>query len=266
MSSEAAAPAPVRVPGFTPFELFLHEREDRYISSGIRRDGVWEPVETSALLEVLPRGGVFLDLGANIGYYTVLAALACGEGGRVHAFEPEPANFELLERNVRHNRVGNVECVRAAAGRASGTSELFLSDTNQGDHRLYASEGREGGIPVRQVAIDEHFAGRDPRIDVVKIDTQGSEVAILEGMRGLLEANRGRMSLVVEFWPFGLAGAGDTPQRMAELLAPYGLRVRKIEEHAGGVSETSWERLFEEARTTYHPDGQAFTNLLLTPR
>lgn len=263
MSSEA--PVPVRVPGLAPFELFLHEREDRFISAEIRRDAIWEPTETAAVLGLLPPGGVFLDLGANIGYYSVVAALAMGPQARVHAFEPEPGNFQLLERNVRHNRLGNVECVEAAAGRATGTRELFLSDFNQGDHRLYPNEGRAGGVPVREVALDDFFRGRGPRLDFVKMDTQGSELRILEGMRGLLEANRGRVSLVLEFWPFGLAGAGDTPERLADLLAPFAFRVRKIEEHTRSITPTTWARLLEEARTIYHPDGQGFTNLLLTP-
>lgn len=260
MSSEF--PAPLRVPGLPAFELFLHQREDRYISNDIRRDAVWEPLETAEVLKLVKPGGVFLDLGANIGYYSVVAALA---GARVVALEPEPGNFELLRRNVAHNRLAHVECVEAAAGPHSGSTELFLSDFNQGDHRLYANEGRATAIPVRQVKLDDFFRERESRIDVVKMDTQGSEVRILEGMPGLLEANRGRMSLILEFWPFGLQGAGDSAERMVELLAPLDLRVRKIEEHLGLVSDTTWDRLLEEARTTYHPQTQGFINLLLTP-
>lgn len=261
MSSEAA----VRVPGVEPFRLHTHSKVDHFISREIVANGIWEPLETSVVVGWLRAGDVFVDLGANIGYYTVVASRRCGHGGRVWAFEPEPDNFELLGRNIALNALANVEAVNAAAGAESGTAQLYLSDDNQGDHRLYCSDGRDDCIVVHKHALDDWFAGRDARVDMVKMDTQGMEAQIVAGMRGLIERNRERLALIVEFWPFGLAGAGDSPERLASLLAPFGFRVRKIDEDARALVDTDWGGLLEEARGYYHPQLQRFTNLLLTP-
>lgn len=270
MSSEASNPhggrlTQVRVPGVAPFRLVTHEKPDHFISKEIVRNGIWEPMETSVVVERLRPGDVLVDLGANIGYYTVVASLACGEKGRVWAFEPEPENYRLLIENVALNGLRNVEAVNAAAGRESGTAELFLSDINQGDHRLYRNDGRVDSVVVRTHSLDDWFANRDARVDLIKMDTQGVEAQIVEGMLGVLEQNRGRVSLIVEFWPFGLRGAGDSPERLASLLGPFDFRVRRIDEDSRSLVPTDWPTLLEEARALYHPDTQRFTNLLLTP-
>lgn len=80
-------------PGTPAFPLVAHRRPDHFISKELVHRGIWEPYETQVLLSHLREGSVFLDLGANIGYYTVLASKRCGPGGRVHAFEPEPAKL-----------------------------------------------------------------------------------------------------------------------------------------------------------------------------
>lgn len=271
MASEAArtsgegAPATLRVPGVAPFRLFTHDKPDHFISREIVGNGIWEPFETSVVVERLQPGSVFVDLGANIGYYSVVAALASGEAGRVWAFEPEPGNFALLERNIALNGLRNVHAVNAAAASEGGTAELFLSDINQGDHRLYRNEGRSASVTVRRHRLDDWFAGRERRVDMVKMDTQGAEARIVEGALALLRENLGRVSLIVEFWPFGLRGAGDSPERLAQLLQPFGFRVQKIDEDTRSLVPTDWASLLREAGEYYHPDTQRFTNLLLTP-
>ena len=71
-------------------------------------DGVHEPAETRTIREQVPPGGSFVDVGANIGYYTVLAAIVAGPGGRVYGFEPEPVNFRTLKKNIELNGLKNV--------------------------------------------------------------------------------------------------------------------------------------------------------------
>ena len=273
MSSEGPASAdgassahPVSIPGCPPFRMRTHRKRDDFISRDIAETGSWEPLESTVVLERLRPGSVFVDVGANIGYYTVLASLACGPGGRVHAFEPEPGNFALLEENVVLNSVKNAVLVNAAVGSESGHGELFLSENNQGDHRLYRNESRNECLRVRTVSLDDWFGARPERIDLVKVDTQGCEARIVAGMAGLLDANHGRMSLILEYWPFGLLGAGDSPEALVGMLEPHGFTVHKIVEGTPATTETSWTALLAESRTTYHPDTQAFTNLLLTPR
>jgi FkbM family methyltransferase len=253
------------VPGFPPFRLHTHERPDHYITRDLRKTGMWEPLETSVLLGILAPGSRFVDLGANIGYYTVLASLATGPRGKVYAFEPDPGNFELLERNIALNRVTNVTAVNAAASSHGGTARLFLSADNQGDHRLYDNESRPDSVPVNTVALDDWFLDRDRRIDVIKMDTQGFEVQILDGMRGLLEENCRHLHMIVEFWPFGLQGAGHSAEDLVARLRPLGFKVQKVDERFSEVKPTSWEALIAEAATIYAPSRRDFTNLLLSP-
>jgi FkbM family methyltransferase len=243
-----------------------HASGDRYISREIAEHGVWEPLESRVFAQLVKPGSIVLDLGANIGYYTVLAGLCAGPRGQVYAFEPESHNVALLRENVALNDLGNVTVAEAAAWSVSNAGELYLSADNKGDHRAYDGGNGAGSVPVQRVALDDWFADRERRIDVVKMDTQGSELRILQGMRGLLDANRGRMRLIVEFWPHGLEGAGDSAAALVELLRGYDFTLSKVDETLTQAQPTEWDRLLEEARTIYHPSTRHYTNLLLVPR
>jgi FkbM family methyltransferase len=261
----ADKPHRVAPPDSPEFNLYVHEKGDLYISTQIRDHAIWEPVESSVVLGLLGPGEVFLDLGANIGYYTILASFACGPQGAVYAFEPDPANFDLLERNVALNGLRNTVTVNAAVGATTGSVTLFHSEDNRGDHRTYDTGDRTSSVLVRKVALDDWFAGRSSRVDFVKMDTQGSEVEIIDGMRGLIEANRRHLRMVVEFWPFGLAGSGKSAAALVERLRRFGFSVQKVDESAPHPVPTTWETLLAEAETLYHPDTRHFTNLLLLP-
>ena len=123
-----------RVPGARPAYAMIHrlvfpggeqrivvngmpmwvDTRDRVIATHLLGDEIWEPSETAAFLAQAREGMCVFDVGANIGYYTLLAARAVGSSGRVYAFEPEPVNFLLLTRNVAENRLTNVRLVDAA--------------------------------------------------------------------------------------------------------------------------------------------------------
>ncbi|MEM6996443.1 MAG: FkbM family methyltransferase, partial [Myxococcota bacterium] len=89
--------------------------EDRTLSETLWRTGTWEALQTKALLERLEPGDTFVDVGANLGYYTVLAAKKVGPSGRVFAFEPDPESFALLKRNVDRNGLTNITAENKAA-------------------------------------------------------------------------------------------------------------------------------------------------------
>jgi len=145
--------------------------------------GVFEPFETSLVERLVRPGDVFVDVGAHIGYYTLLAARGVGERGRVVALEPHPKLFDLLEHNVNRNGYnGRVELHRAAAAAAQGEATLHISLTNSGDHSLVASRGH-GGITVDQVTLDAIVPGV---AHVLKIDVQGAEPLVLAGAEGLI--------------------------------------------------------------------------------
>lgn len=96
-----------------------------FIGTRIYHFGVWEPHVSALISARLKSGDVFCDIGANIGYYTVLAAPIVGDTGKVVAIEPSPATFELLKQNIKLNNADNVRMVRAAVADQPGTLTLF---------------------------------------------------------------------------------------------------------------------------------------------
>jgi FkbM family methyltransferase len=127
------------------------------------------------------RGGHVIDVGANIGYTTVLFARAIDDGFKVFALEPEQENFARLERNLKRYRVcERVDAQRVAAGASSGAIGLRVNPEHHGDHQVDPS-----GSSTPLVSLDA-FSGP---IRFVKIDVQGYEPAVLAGMRRLLESD-----------------------------------------------------------------------------
>jgi FkbM family methyltransferase len=143
--------------------------------------GTYETETQEVLVEHVRRGDVVFDIGANAGYFTLLASRLVGPEGRVVAFEPLPRALELLRRHVELNAVENVQVVDAAVSSRDGEA-LFRDDS--------LTMGRltdDGDIRVRLVALDGLCAaGELPVPDVLKIDVEGAELDVLEGARTLL--------------------------------------------------------------------------------
>ncbi len=133
--------------------------------------------------EIFP-GAVVYDIGANVGYFSLLAAVLAGPEGRVFAFEPLPRNLAFLRRHVALNGLGNiVAIVPAAVSERSGEAAF---DTGASSAMGHLTES--GGITVQMVALDEMMAaGELPPPDFMKIDVEGAEYAVLKGARDLLK-------------------------------------------------------------------------------
>jgi FkbM family methyltransferase len=186
--------------------------------------GVWEPFETHLFATAVQAGMVVVDVGANIGHYTLEAARSVGEKGKVFAFEPEPHNFDLLCRNIEANSYQNVTLVQKALSNRCGAARLALSPDNFGGHHLENSPATGGCIEVETLTLDEHFGGRPEKIDVIKMDAEGAEMSILEGMRELLHANPD-LILFTEFSPAAIRAAGRDPEKFLKALFASGFCV-----------------------------------------
>jgi FkbM family methyltransferase len=172
------------------------------------RERTWCPVENAFFEAFFARhgGGTYLDIGANIGLTAI--PVARNAGVRCLAFEPEPANFRYLRRNVVHNCGANVELFSLALFDRRGRLPLQLSPTNQGDHRVrVADDGPlgEAGWPVVQIdaeRLDDVLAGRELRAPLAaKIVAQGAEAHIVAGGRRILARVQ---AMVVEIYPYAL--------------------------------------------------------------
>jgi FkbM family methyltransferase len=264
--SSCGALVPISLLDLPGFAMTVHRERDAFISHEIARNGNWEPFETRIVRELLRHVDFFVDAGANIGWYSIVAALALKGRGLVIAFEPDSANFSLLERNTAQNSLANVRLVNAALADSPGKRLLFRSPDNLGDHRLYGkgSEGR-ATVSVQVTTFDSAAASLIAGPCVVKMDTQGSEAMILAGMRQHMAARSREVAFLMEFWPFGLANAGSSAEALLESLRPLSLRAWVVEEVASRLVPTSLAELAARAYSDLRPETQAFANLLMIP-
>jgi len=243
------------------FSMQVHRRLDRYISQDLMRNGIWEPFETKVFCRICKAGDCVADLGANIGWYSVIASRMVGVGGKVFSFEPDKDNFELLTHNLATSAIGNVEAHNLAVGAHETIAKLFLSDDNLGDHRLFDDGIARQSISVEVATLDALFANPTQRPALVKSDTQGSEGKILRGARRLLSENW-RPAMILEFWPYGLTNSGSDPMELYSQLAALKYRMFEVsEEHPKLVSVTE-ERLRARLGSDISPQSMGHVNLL----
>jgi len=201
-------------------DLVTHDPQADLVSAGLHAQAIWEPFETRLWLAAQRSGDLVVDVGANLGYFTVLAALNERRPRRVHAFEPEPRNVALLSENVRRNGVGALTEVHAVAlANEAGKGRLHLSLTNLGDHQIYAGDGERPSVAIPVVAGGPFLEALTDRVDLLKVDTQGSEGMVVEGLEPLLLASRGSLRILLELTPFSLALAGNSGRGLIEALA-----------------------------------------------
>ncbi len=180
----------VRLP---EFKLYVR-LDDWVIGARIAVRRAYEPHVARVFRELLRPGMRVLDLGANIGYYTMLAAARVGPAGSVIAFEPGPANGALLAASVAANGFGNVALFSCAVADSAGVVGLRLDDSNG----QIDAAGAPGATLVQAVSLDQLLGPAHP-VDLIKLDIEGAEGLALAGMRGLLRA--ARPIIVTEFSP-----------------------------------------------------------------
>jgi FkbM family methyltransferase len=169
----------------------------------------------------------FLDIGANIGYFSLLAAAAIGSSGRVVAFEPTPTVASRLRENILLNRFTNVTVVEAAVSGRDGHAQLSQSTEDPEANSLFGPAG-EGMVKVATVSLDDELLRRKiTGVDVIKIDAEGSELEVLKGARRLLTTER--PAIVLELNPLALESGGTTPDEVLSQLKEYGYRWEEIE-------------------------------------
>jgi len=193
------------------------------------------------VMHLLPRGGIFVDVGANIGVYSVLAAHKIGTEGRVVSFEPNPRTAEILRANalltgVASNDAATIEVNEIALGNRSEKTNLMFMENMTGG--AYISNEREAtrsergwsNVPVTVERWDDFFDG-DFKPDVVKLDVEGHEVDAMAGADGLL-CREGPISIFMEAVPDMWRGQGHEPTHFIEGLISRGLGISVID-HKG---------------------------------
>jgi FkbM family methyltransferase len=212
--------------------------------------------ETELVKQEIQEGDVVLDIGANIGFYTLIFANLLYRKGKVFAFEPDPKNFASLKKNVKMSGYQNVVLEQKAVANKTGKIKLYLSKENREDHRIYDSHDGRNSIEIEAVRLDDYFRNYNGRINFIKIDIQGAEWGAIQGMPSLLQKNK-TLKIFTEFWPAGLTRFGIEPEKYLELLIKYGFKLYRADDQKKKIETTKIDELLE----TFTPQKENSTNL-----
>ncbi len=226
------------------------------VVSGALHFGVYEKAETRFFKSACRDGMTFLDVGANLGYYTALATRAVGPNGRVLAVEPDPDSFGYLEQTIAANAVGNVQAFPVAASDAPATLPLYISTDNRGDNRLYASGEDRPQVEVTARPLDALLReNKIDKVDLIKIDVQGYEPKVIAGLRETITASP-NLTLLTEFWPQGIDEAGENANDFLQTLRGLGLTLHELQPD-GSLAE-----LTNDTDLIARHQGRRYTNLI----
>jgi len=198
-------------------------------SLGLSSDNAFEPLETQWVKNLISTGDIVLDIGANIGYYSLLFSSLVGEKGQVYAFEPESSNYKLLEKNLQLNNITNVKTFQKGVSDKNATGILYLCEDNKGMHRAYPSLLCGDGVDIDLVRLDSFFEQNAIQFNFIKMDIEGYEYLALKGMQKLIK-NSQKLNLLMEFSPSSMVECGHDPIKCIELLENYSFTIYALGE------------------------------------
>ena len=192
----------------------------------------YEPIETEIVKTNVKKNDIVVDVGANIGYYTLLMAK---NNASVFSYEPEPQNFTLLKKNViLNNFSSNVRLYNKAVSNFHGNSKLVLSDHSTGQHKLNKNRFGTKSIDVEVTKLELD------KIDFAKIDVEGAELLVLQGMKILPN------KMLVEFQSTNLKESGSNYKDFFNFLEKY--TIKEISKK--GIVEPDYDRLIKNENVT----------------
>ncbi len=216
--------------------------------------GEYEPVTTALLQSLLQEGMTFVDIGAHVGLFTLPAAVWVGDTGRVVAFEPHPDNYEMLLGNMQANSLEEqIEANQSAVSDTTEPVHLHLSTFNSGDHQLFNVGGRHS-VEVQCTRLDDYFVSGS-KVDVIKMDVQGSEAAAFRGMERILQENEA-IKVVWELSPAQLQDAGSSAKELLGWIENLNFSFTIVDDATGDVVKATAEEI---VRSCHH---DSYVNIL----
>ena len=204
------------------------------------QEKTFEPLSLQLWQKGIAPGTKVVDIGAHVGVYSLFAAQAAGTEGQIWAVEPNPVSRRLLVKNVRSNGLQNVTVIASALSDRNGTSTLHVRPGDRMQSSLVAVDaGSEHDVSVRVARLDD-LIPPDIDIDIVKMDAEGSEPAILRGMARLLPKVR---MMIIESNANCLYQARSSPDALHAILMTSGFEVHLIDEQSQRLSPWSHEHV-----------------------
>ena len=225
------------------FPFYVHKEGDNHVSKTLREQGIWEAYETQLFTACLQDGAKVLDVGANIGYYSVLASLFLGDTGQVLAYEPNPENFTVLKKNIAINNCANIQAFQLALSNIDEEGFLYLSADNFGDHQIYDNNQDRNKQQISLVNGDIHAKHFLHKVDLIKIDTQGAEWQVLQGINQLIKNSLPQLQMIIEFSPNSLRLAGSEPNELLQYIFDLKLPIAMIDHIGHQLIPTSFDEM-----------------------
>ncbi len=215
------------------YKLYLDPR-DRIIAKKLALYGEYEPHVQRLLLELAGQGTTVIDIGANVGLFTIPLGIHVGPKGTVYAFEPDPDNYALLLQNIAANSLKNVMAVNKALSDTVGYAKLYQNKRNRGmlslnQNNVQSRDDTLLAVEVQVVTGDSELCKISGPVSVVKIDVEGAEPLVLKGMSQFLNGHP-ETHIVVEYSPKFIKNFGIDPLDFLEKLRQKGYILNIVEE------------------------------------
>ena len=207
-------------------------------------NGHFEPGTEKCFEKLIEPGMTVLDIGANLGIFTLRALRG---GCNVYAYEPTPSTYRILNQNIKANGYWESDrwnTFNLGVFNKRDTLDFCINEDMCGHNSIFEEKEHSKKIQVEVVTIDEHLKNIE-NIDVVKIDAEGAEIFIMQGMKNVIMRNP-QIKIILEFAPTHIKRAGISFEAIFEMLREYGLIYKKIDEHTGDLKEVTETELIQE--------------------
>ena len=203
----------------TKYGFKIHTDTNDFIQRAVFNFGIWEPDVSAAISKMLKPGDLFVDVGANIGYYTLLASKIVGQGGEVISIEAHPEIYRLLNKNVELNAVKNVTAINVAVSDVEKEIEFFtgpqksLGESTTVKKRGFTSIGKVTAKPLTHIISHDKIN----RISLIKIDIEGAEAEVLRDIIAHRDLFSKDLKIICE-----IASESEDRNYIFEALKSYG--------------------------------------------
>ena len=226
--------------------FLIVESNDRLIGPHLIMNGVYEKGLTTYLLRSVEKNSTFIDIGANIGYYTCLLGKKLRDSGRIFAFEADPKNHSILKRNMQINWIDKSNIIAENVGISDKKCELTF-------YRMINKPGNSSFIPqdtdsintemlkLNCTSIDDYFSSIPGSIDFMKIDVEGAEFSVLLGGQRTL-GRQNDIKIILEWDPARWTKASVSVKNVRDLLESLGFIPHTLDSK-GEVSLSSWDEI-----------------------
>ena len=209
--------------------------------------GSYSPLVVNAMRRILRPRDVFVDIGANIGYLSAVAADIVGPDGQIHAFEPVPEYFKRLQQFAALNPRYSLELNACAVGDAKRTQQIFVT-REPGQSTLVSCYKTAAEVvssrPVPVVRLDAYLAEKEiAQVRLIKIDAEGFELPVLQGLQGYFETRLQRPAILCEIAPRAYPLMGRDVSELRNFMGNWGYTARDLADGKTPVDITALEHV-----------------------